>query len=196
MTSSARSSTSPNARHFLRAETASCHLHLEERLVLGREGATLEDLQSYLLALAPWVLSVNESVWSQVWPERLFAQRRREKPEWLMSDLKHWGMSWPQPEPIYLSMQSESESLGVAYVLEGMMLGGRALAHRFGPLTDAPVLFLEGYGSSGGELWKTFIDYLNDTLGSDLQRKAAAESARGTFRSLENWLFRCGVMRA
>ena len=101
----------------------------------------------------------------------------------------------PAPEAAatdFPAPRSRSEALGMLYVLEGSLLGGRFILREVaaagGPVES--LAFLDPYGREGGGRWRSFLGVLERQLAEDEQIAEACEGARRAFRHAERVL--CG----
>ncbi|MEM8966540.1 MAG: biliverdin-producing heme oxygenase [Bacteroidota bacterium] len=94
------------------------------------------------------------------WPER-------RKLGWIESDLGEIGVDIPTGFTNDVAKLSEEEALGLLYVTEGSMLGGRMIEkvlqnnRQVAPHTSFH--FLSGYGANTSTHWKSFLDTLENT---------------------------------
>jgi heme oxygenase len=193
------SGSSNLALELIRASTREAHLALEESLEIARPDACDEAYGRYLAAVLGWLEPLEGPLWSSPWPEPIVAASRRDKCTWIKSDLRARGLSERDvahiPRRTTLPpLATPAERFGVAYVVEGSQLGGRALLPRLGPrLAPHPTRWLHGYGDASAAHWKTFVAALGASLGDAGDARVAAASARATFEWVHAWFNSRGV---
>lgn len=177
----------------LRRATSDLHQRLEAVLEVNRDGADRDTYVAYLADMYGWLRTFEPALWQAAWPEAMAAAERAGKLERIRADLAHSGLDEERidalPSPGYMPDFSTKECrYGVAYVVEGAQLGVRVLAKRLGPyLGGWQPAWLQGYGDSSAQRWKTFIASAEAELQTPQARQAAAEHARQAFVSLLDW---------
>jgi heme oxygenase (biliverdin-IX-beta and delta-forming) len=86
----------------------------------------------------------------------------------------------PFPRP-----QDAAEALGMLYVLEGSILGGRLILHSLADrgIEDPALAFLDPYGAATGARWRHFLAVLTSEVGDSPRRiDAACNGADRGFR--------------
>ena len=110
---------------------------------------------------------------------------------WIDEDLLRLGCE-PSPIPAAPAVAvpvTTAPLLGVAYVIEGAMLGGRVLARRFAGVAGTPLRFFTGYGAETGSMWAGLLEEIERSSagrGDELEQMASAASA--AFLSIETWM--------
>jgi heme oxygenase (biliverdin-IX-beta and delta-forming) len=191
-------STSP-ALALIRSTTAPAHRTLERALAIGRPEADDAAYVRYLEALLGWLDPLEPVLWSDCWPESVMPLARGDKTAWIEEDLRARGrgdreLSAIPRQRALPALGSLAQRFGVAYVVEGAQLGGRALLQRLGPrLAPLPARWLQGYGSDSADRWRSFVAALGACLGDQAQAQSAASSARATFALAHAWFVERGV---
>ena len=179
----------------IRETTKKKHIELESRLGVGREDATVADYGKYCLALWHWLKPIEAKIWSGGWCAELEPEQRSGKCEWLRADIESIYGSVPACESVEtVSLDSEAEKIGVAYVIEGSMLGGQVLRKRLEDVLPFEPVWLEGYGKETGRNWTAFKKVLSDSLKGQ-ETIAAAEAADEAFMSLGRAFEQVGALR-
>ncbi|MCB9829831.1 MAG: biliverdin-producing heme oxygenase [Planctomycetes bacterium] len=187
----------------LRSATCGVHRRLEQRLVVARDDTTTRQRQSYLAALLGWLDPVEPRLWERAaWPAQLDVELRGAKSAWLREDLRSQGLGareiaeLPRCD-VQPPLDSVASRFGMAYVLEGSMLGGRVLARRWSTRQPGQRIprYLVGYGAQTDALWSEFVVALERESAEPGFLPQAVQSARATFRSLGAWLGSWGLLR-
>jgi heme oxygenase len=142
---------------------------------------------------------------SAVFPERLQAPPVDRRSQRLLQDLDDLGLSGPDHGPRsqivkLAAIESYGAWLGVLYVREGSMMGGRALAakldHLFGSKMSGRTFFQGGGGD--GAAWQRLCRAL-DALDEPQAQDQALQAALASFEVFDAWMMprepitRCGV---
>lgn len=182
---------------LLRSRTGGQHRQVERQLDLSarcrREGllgyanilavlhgvhAALEDHLDRALSAAPVIGD---------WP------RRRGKPGWLATDLRHLPAPTipraalrPHPESLPV-LGDRGAVLGCLYVVEGSTLGGRTAARQVRDALGerAPIRFFTGYGRDTGRLWRSLHAELERWVAQQPESDGLISAARATFALVE-----------
>jgi len=89
-------------------------------------------------------------------------------------------------------LDSEAETLGALYVLEGSTLGGIQIARALEPVLreyeGRGRRFYHGYGDRHGAMWRAFLARLEPLAARPSEAEAAVRSAIRTFESFELWM--------
>lgn len=146
----------------LRAATTGLHqaLHHHRLLApLSRDDLTEADYRRALLGL----FGFHCRAWQAVAPFHQLEALLTPSPTWLAQDLAALGVEprhLPLPPP--LTADSAEAALGILYVKEGSLLGGRHLAkavqRQLGPTT--PCRHFHGLGNATGGHWQAVIQAL------------------------------------
>lgn len=183
----------------LRARTAEVHRALDAELHLAQPGATRDTYLAYVAAMWGWLSPFEAALWAPEWPAELEAAERDGKRAWLEADLRASGLDdrglavLPR-SPLAPPLETPSQRLGVAYVIEGAQLGGRVLLERLGPvLAPLPARWLQGYGPQLGARWAAFRAVVERELDTADKSDDAAAAARVAFEQLARWLRERGV---
>lgn len=175
--------TAPSALDRLRDATAYLHRRLDSHfdaaqafadpvryaVLRGRYAALL---RSATAALAPRLAALPDLDFHA----RLRARGPLEEAE---------AGSFPLP-------QSKAEAMGMFYVLEGSTLGGRIIRRSIeaSGSTVFPLTFLDPYGDSAGQRWRSFLAVLDRELRDEAAIVQACRGAVATFLHVERVL--CG----
>ncbi len=177
----------------LRNATRERHAALEGALHLGRASADRETYVAYARAMFGWLAPLEGPLWD-VWACS-DVERRRCKAAWLAADLGAAGCdasalaALPRCAPLVAERSpGDPFAAGVAYVVEGSLLGGQVLRRRLdGRLAPIPGRFLEGYGTDTSELWKRFVSELERDLAACGALERACAGARAAFDQIAEW---------
>ena len=90
-----------------------------------------------------------------------------------------------QTLPPFPFSASRAEALGMRYVLEGSMLGGRLILRRLAErgIADRRLSFLDPYGAETGLRWRSFLGVLARELNDD---DLIAQACRGAIRAFRH----------
>lgn len=190
--------SSTPALDTLRARTAKDHRALEENLEIARSDAGEAAYARYLGAVLGWLEPLEPALWAGPWPEAIEPSVRADKVRWIESDLRARGLT--DRELAAIPRQSELPNLstlahrfGVAYVVEGSLLGGQSLLRSLGPRLTHPARWLEGYGRETVPRWRAFLGALEANVATANDARIAAENARATFVWIADWFALRGV---
>ena len=180
---------------ILRLATAAAHRRLEELPRIARLFAD-DYRQAELAELLAIMLAIHRPL------ERALAQGcdldafgYRSRSPLLEADLV--VLAWPDaitevPFAPPVSSDGAATGLGVAYVIEGAMLGGQVIRKRlvehFGHSILAACAFYSPYGEQAGEQWRRFRNELDARLTSPAAIDACAAAALFTFEHFERAL--------
>ena len=187
------------ALQSLRLATAATHAELERTMRIAAHGAGRGQYAEYVAAIWGWMQPVEPALWSGAWPEALEASARAVKARWLEQDIVAARSDGYIAGVIALSAEvpafdSLAHRLGWAYVIEGSLLGARALLRRMeGALDPWPARWLQGYGEHNGRRWSTFLEALALNVTAPSQVEAASRGALEAFTSLGAWCRRQGA---
>lgn len=179
------------AHQRLRDATRDDHQRLEDRVGIlerivtpeGRRGL-VEDFAGFHAdaeaALAPWLSGLSGLDYDA-----------RRRSVCLARDLTAVGGAAPSVQSIRVG--SVGEALGVMYVLEGSTLGGRVIRKQvMGRGGDmAGLSFLDPYGESVGDRWRSFLAVLDAEARTSADTEAMVGGAVAGFRHAGRRL--CGV---
>ena len=179
--------------HLLRDSTADLHLSLDSGIDLNAVSKSEQNLADYLEKFHKGLaLSWSALDWRRLEEMKLnLLTNRIERYEALSGDLSAWGRKVCNL-PAGLSA-SDAQAVGIAYVLEGSMHGGRAIASQVrknqGAQAFDRVLFLRGFGDETGKYWSSFLDWLSTLPSNGTFQAECCSAARWTF---ENFI---GIMQ-
>jgi heme oxygenase len=176
-----------SAHARLRSATRHAHQHLEDRFdaverladPATRAATVAAYAQLYRSAdagLAPLLATVDGLD---------YAQRRRVVP-----DVALPSIAIPYPAPA-----SVAEALGLLYVIEGSIMGGRLILRELDArgIREPGLAFLDPYGSSSGSLWRGFLAVLDRET---VTAHELSDAERGAMRGFEHAeLTLCGEAR-
>lgn len=182
----------------LRERTSAAHRSLERALALAAPEAGRETYARHVAALWGWMQPTEAALWCGAWPSRLRVSARRRKADWLAADIavaRADGVLGSDPAlGAACVASSPAARFGLAYVIEGSMLGGSVLLRRLEQrLAPWPARYLRGYGSAGGEYWRQFVSALAEQVVGAEEIAQAADAAERAFDSLAGWLRAQGV---
>lgn len=120
--------------------------------------------------------------------------RRRRKTHWLRADIAGLGVDGHRDTPwcdrVHRAVsrilpRTAPDAVGVQYVVEGSMLGGRVLAdiagRRLGISAPTDGRFLNGYGADTGRMWRDYWRHGGARLRTVDDVGTAERSAAATF---------------
>lgn len=178
----------------LKDQTADLHLEAERHVRILDADATDATYARYLTKMfgfhAPLELAFARHAGLEA---AGFAAKQRVKRGWIEHDLAALGVSGSPPLCTELpDLGDVTRAIGIAYVMEGSMLGGRfilaKMRGRFEHLIGRATRFLEGYRDQTGARWKQFGAIADRMLYDDAATDRAITGARDTFRCLTIWL--------
>jgi heme oxygenase (biliverdin-IX-beta and delta-forming) len=154
----------------LRATTAALHERLEERLDIVARLAEPGPRSEMIRRFAAFHLTGEAALRHHLAPLPGLDFGGRSRASWL-------AMAVPSLHtPPFPIPRSTAEALGMFYVIEGSMLGGRvilrALADR--GISDPALGLLDPYGAETGRRWRDFLAVLAREISSDEDHIAAA----------------------
>jgi len=182
----------------LRVETRTAHEQLESNIdLLGRKW-TNEFYRQLLEKFYGFYSIIEPSIWERVqWELVGIDAKKRRKTNLLVQDLKVLGlnceeiMRLPQCAKVPI-VETFSQALGCAYVLEGSTLGGqvitRHLRRELGIESERGASFFTSYGSEVGPMWRDFTNILNTEDLSQEDEDLIVHYACKTFGAFDNWL--------
>ncbi|MET0591883.1 MAG: biliverdin-producing heme oxygenase [Polyangiaceae bacterium] len=183
---------------MLRATTAAEHRALEEKLEIARPDADDGAYARYLGAVLGWLEPLESVLWAGLWPETIVPAVRADKVRWIESDLRARGFTERDlaaiPRQTALPNSSTvAHRFGIAYVVEGSLLGGQSLLRSLGPRLKHSARWLEGYGRETVPRWRAFLAALETSVATRRDAEIAAENARATFTWIADWFALRGV---
>ncbi|HEU0032331.1 MAG TPA: biliverdin-producing heme oxygenase [Kofleriaceae bacterium] len=182
----------------LKAETAALHREAETYVHVLDPTATLAEYRTYLRRMHGYHDPVERRLATHAGLVGAgFDPARCEKARWLEHDLD--ALLDPAPRTTCHAIPAIADTataIGVAYVLEGSMLGGRYVLSKLPPaiaeVRGRATRFLEGYGTETAARWRTFGEIVERVIehapDADARTDAAIAGARATFRTLIDWL--------
>ena len=178
----------------LRAATASHHAALETRLRIAAPAAGRREYAAHVAALWSWMQPVEAALWHSAWPVEAEARARAVKLGWLETDIaaaRRDGFLADPIEPAARTpaLEDLAQRMGVAYVIEGSLLGAQVLLRRLGPALEPwPARWLRGYGAEAGGRWASFLAVLGHHVSLPREIERASESACEAFATLAQCL--------
>lgn len=148
---------------MLKARTADAHVRLEslsQSKVLLSPNLTEEQYRHYLLMMAEVVSGIEKNIFPRV--ENVFPDiESRRKLGWLIEDLRHSKIAGS----LFTSEYSEPFAVGITYVIEGSVLGGRFILKNINEVLgftgESGARYFHGYGNQTGAMWKEFTSRLS-----------------------------------
>jgi len=172
---------------FLREKTAAAHRRLEALPRVARLFA--DDYRKAELAETLAVMLAVHRPLEQALAAGLDVNAFGYRLRWplLVADLEALGWAgriadvpFAPPDPV-----GAAAYLGVAYVIEGAMLGGQVIRQRlighFGPAIAGALGFYAPYGDDGGRQWRRFRQELDERLTTRAAVEECADAALFTF---------------
>lgn len=186
--------------HRIKEATRYLHCELDSRVIVQSSRNPEESYQAYCACVLGYTISIEEWLLASNYPQDLDIDRRTQKSDWLRADLKELGLSSVEIMNLTtMAFQSPGDSiahnLGVAYVIEGSMLGGLYLKKTLPPLDNCSRRFLLGYGKETGRLWREFKVLLDTELNSEAEVAASIEAAQSTFAQITAWFDHCQLLK-
>jgi heme oxygenase len=121
---------------------------------------------------------------------------RRKTPA-LVADLADLGRA-PAARPLrFPAPGNVAELIGIAYTLEGSMLGGQVIARHLAghAATPLPLRYFSGYGEKTLDLWRDFLERAEAACPPALHDAVAATAVR-LFRAIHRHLDDCSLAAA
>ncbi len=175
-------------RFTLKAETASVHRTLEERVTAVGLTGHVDDYAGLLSCFLGLYRPLEDALGRLKWGDLAIDVSARQKSPWLEQDLRSLGYrveaihDWPDLPRV----SNTNEGLGVLYVMEGASLGGqligRWLASELGIGHSNGGRFFSSYGSRIGEMWRAFLDVLEPAAQLQSNATVIQQSALNTFQ--------------
>lgn len=129
---------------------------------------SLEDYRKLLLYNYHLICNFENAVFSSI-PEDAAHNIRlenRRKLNLIETDLENLGITIPRPE-ISVKVNSEAESWGIFYVMEGSTLGGNMIAKQLAKniaFKDLTFNYFRCYGENTGSYWKSFKEVMDHEI--------------------------------
>lgn len=183
----------------MRLASADIHHSLDKSLAITRADAGQAEYMAFVCAMLGWLAPFEQLLWSKEWPAEMEPAARDGKRKWLECDIlagegqeKLSGVPRSQVIP---KMDTLAECFGVAYVLEGAQMGSQVLRKTLGAtLHPLPAGWLTGYDDTVAAKWNVFRNSADRHLTTDHAISAASASALATFKSLDNWFRKTGII--
>lgn len=182
------------ALHRLKDETADLHAAAERHVRILDRDATEATYARYLAKMFGFHAPLEMAFAQHAGLEAAgFAAMQRRKRAWIVADLEALGVDAAPPVcPAVPELGDVTRASGVAYVIEGSMLGGKFILAKMGPSLSSVLgrasRFLEGYRADTGSRWKQFGSLVERVLFDDAAVDRAIAGARDTFARLIVWL--------
>ncbi len=188
--------SSPVAR-LLKERTRDTHERVEASLGLLDPELSARRLREVLGRLAGFWAGAERAVdeWAVGHPVAAAQLRwpRRRRVEILRRDLVRLGMARGEIGALPEAPSgpgTDAEVLGWLYVAEGSTLGGAVIDRTRAPGSPiARVRAFRPYAEGPAPMWRAYLAYLRDWVGTDDERSAAvAAAAQASFSALAEWL--------
>jgi len=182
------------ALHRLKDETADLHAAAERHVRILDPEASEATYARYLAKMFGFHAPLEMAFAQHAGLEAAgYAAVQRRKRGWIVADLHALGVDTAPPACTDLpALGDVTRASGVAYVLEGSMLGGKFILAKLGPslahVLGRATRFLEGYRADTGSRWKQFGSLVERVLYDDSAIERAIAGARDTFARLIVWL--------
>ncbi|MEQ9441538.1 MAG: biliverdin-producing heme oxygenase [Cyclobacteriaceae bacterium] len=173
----------------LREATHQLHQDTEQLLFPDQswQELSLDNYGQFLQTQFVFHSSIERAITSAISPslKEQLQWPQRQKSGWIEADLEEINVLLPQHLPLPAELTSEAAALGMLYVTEGSMLGGRMI-HKTLQQNEhiAPYSafrFLEGYGEQTGALWKGFLHVLAQEVKEEEEESTAIAAAKQGF---------------
>lgn len=152
----------------LRTKTAPAHQALEalpiSRAIVSPT-VSREDYTAYLNAMADAVHDLETRIFPRISSLIPDLQERRKLPH-ILDDLVFYGAPKSHFQRVFTIGENTSEAfaMGIVYVMEGSVLGGRMilknLNNSLGMNNESGARYFHGYGAETGSRWKSFMELL------------------------------------
>lgn len=152
----------------LRTKTAPAHRALEELPIskaIVSPTVSRQDYAAYLNAMADAVHDLETHIFPRVSSLIPDLQERR-KLSLILEDLAFYGAPKSHFRQVFTTGENTSEAfaMGIVYVMEGSVLGGRMilknLDNALGMNSESGARYFHGYGTETGSRWKSFMEWL------------------------------------
>jgi len=118
----------------------------------------------------------------------------RRKPNSIQKDIRFLTQNPPSIK--YCSqipeINSVASALGALYVLEGSVMGGNIICKKIqenlGLEDENSFNFFKGYGSDNLNMWKLFLNFLDEYSMNDVEKNQLLTSASAIFLWFKNWI--------
>ena len=179
-------------RSEVREATRTQHEDLERRLALTPGDITLDSYRRFLEMTASVVIPLEGPIAERLGD--LFRVEGANRAQRLTSDLAALGLSTRATPPATLpDVSSHADAFGIAYVLQGSLLGGVGIAQILGKhlaRAETSMSYLTLYGPHLGHAWQRFTAGL-DTFGATAapdERARTIAAAVATFAAFDSAL--------
>lgn len=187
---------------LLKAETAECHVALENSMDVFRRVKNENDYRDLLRRFFTLYEPLEDRLAGAAdWRALGWDFDGRRKTPWLREDFQALGVSeaevasWPRATGAELpALESPGAAIGCLYVIEGSTLGGQMISQRFaaglGLTPERGGKFFRGYGPATGPRWREFGQWAEAQAEREPMTAAAVGGARATFTSFASWMTR------
>ena len=186
--------SAPELLSTLRDATGELHQRIEAKLL--PDGQCTRARYGAMLQAFHQVISPVETRLCDLLGDDFLPPPPMSRAERIRADLGTLGREiLPGPDSDRLTVESQADAYGVAYVLQGSLLGGTVLLKqmRRDPSKEPiPAGYLELYGDGLAEAWRRFCQAANSfgrEIGID-ERQRTAKAAIDAFRAFERALDR------
>lgn len=182
----------------MREATHAIHEKFDTQLHISHSDAGKQEYLDFICLMWGWLVPFENLLWNQEWPAEIDPASRNGKVRWLEQDIlacSDGEILHPRRSAHVPKMDTLARRFGTAYVIEGAQMGGQVLLKTLGKrMLPGQFRWLEGYGDEVGAKWTRFRKSAEQHLVSEEDIAEAAQAARETFESLEQWFQRAGMI--
>jgi heme oxygenase len=180
----------------VKRETRAQHERIEKLVPIGKEVLSLSSYRSVLSSFLGLFEPIEHLLGSlPLSPDLQFSSRKRA--HLLLSDLLSLGLTEEMVKSLprcsdLIAPSSESEAIGVMYVLEGSTLGGKMISRivheQLGLTEESGCSFFASSGRDAAALWQVFGEVVRKKISTPQNEQEFIRAAQSTFSCFERWL--------
>lgn len=177
----------------LKEQTKEMHQQLESVVVRQiKQIRSREDYVRLLQKFYGYFLPLELKFDQQLNDDNIPKYSHRRKAFLLLNDLKSLNeLETPALTDGIPVIDSLPKALGAFYVLEGSTQGGNIVADmltKYANVTPDSTSFFRAYGDDKTEMWRSFIERLNEASDGENFEAEVIESANQTFSRFREWM--------
>jgi len=176
---------------YLKEKTAVYHKEIEDKLESNKLfNSTFTDKNYYKMLQVNHIFlkSYEDSIKEFLNEKDLenLALTKLNKLSLIQQDINELGLE-ELNVPKQFELQNRAEAIGALYVIEGSMLGGNVIAKtlkKYPFLENKSFIYFGHYGENLGQIWKTFIGYINQEFTTEEEQQQVFEGAKKAYEDL------------
>jgi heme oxygenase (biliverdin-IX-beta and delta-forming) len=193
-----------NIMTLLKTNTSTAHKKLEKSSCFKRLFADDYTMDEYALLLSyfySFYNAIEPMIFNDLPSESLSHLQHRTKSHLLHQDVNFLGVNTNELAicKVLPNISTFTNKMGVLYVLEGSLLGGRVIGQHlkkhFGEDTLLPLNFYSCYGADLQTEWQNFALFMGQCFNHqpDNVINDVVDSANATFTALQQWIEDCST---